>query len=297
VILFLDRISFSVNIWNSLKIIFADIKIHHTVFALPFAVMSAFLAAGGWPNGMVLFWIVVAMFGARNAAMAFNRLMDARFDGLNPRTLGRAIPAGKVSPVVYWFFLFVSSGLLVFASYMLNPLAFYLSPVALILVFFYSLTKRFTSYSHFWLGLAISAAPVGAWVAVRQEISLTSLLLGAAVVFWLAGFDVIYSCQDAVSDEKNDLYSIPRRFGVGQALKLAGIFHAIMIVFLLALWREPLLDWLYLVGVAGAALLLCYEHSLVKADDLSKVNVAFFNVNGCLSVILMILVITDCVWI
>lgn len=259
--------------------------------------MSAFLAAGGWPEGMVLFWIVVAMFGARNAAMAFNRLADARFDGLNPRTRGRALPSGMISPKVYWFFLFVSSGLLVFASYMLNPLAFLLSPVALVLVFFYSLTKRFTSFSHFWLGLAISAAPVGAWVAVREEISLTSLLLGAAVVFWLAGFDVIYSCQDADWDEKNDLFSIPSRFGVGRALKLAGAFHAIMIGLLLVLWWEPLLDWLYLLGVVGAALLLYYEHSLVKEDDLSKVNMAFFNVNGCLSVILMFIVIVDCVWI
>ena len=282
---------------NNLKIIFLDIKIHHTVFALPFAVMSAFLAAEGWPDWMVLFWIVVAMFGARNAAMAFNRLVDARYDGLNPRTKGRALPSGKISAGVYWFFLLFSSGLLILASYMLNPLAFLLSPVALILVFFYSLTKRFTSYSHFWLGLAISAAPVGAWVAVREEISFVSLLLGAAVVFWLAGFDVIYSCQDADSDERNDLFSIPRRFGIGTALKLAAVFHAVMILLLLVLLSEPLLDWLYLTGIVGAALMLCYEHSLVKEDDLSKVNVAFFNVNGCLSVFLMFLVIADCVWI
>ncbi|MCH7501502.1 MAG: UbiA family prenyltransferase, partial [Nitrospinae bacterium] len=167
-----------------LKIIFSDIKIQHTVFALPFAVMSAFLAAEGLPEWKTLGWILVAMFGARNAAMAFNRMVDAKLDANNPRTSNRALPAGKLTLTQYAVFLVLSSALLIGASYMLNPLAFYLSPVALAIVFFYSITKRFTVWSHVYLGFALACAPVGAWVAVKEEISLVSLILGAAVVFW-----------------------------------------------------------------------------------------------------------------
>lgn len=283
---------------NKLAIIFSDIKIQHTVFALPFAVMSAFLAAGGMPEVEQLAWIVVCMVGARSAAMAFNRIVDARFDAKNPRTQERALPSGKVSVGSYWIFLMASSTLFVFSAWMLNPLAFYLSPVALAIVFFYSLTKRFTAYSHFWLGLAISIAPVGAWVAIREEISFTSLLLGAAVVFWLIGFDILYSCMDVEADRVNRLHSIPQRFGIELALKMAWASHAVMVVFLLAL-LEPtdLLGYIYIVGVVLVAVLLVYEHSLVKKDDLSKVNMAFFNVNGIISIGLMAFVIADCVWI
>ncbi|MBC8287190.1 MAG: UbiA family prenyltransferase, partial [Nitrospinae bacterium] len=270
--------------FSKLKLILSDIKIQHTVFALPFAVMSAFLAAGGMPEVEKLVWIVVCMVGARSAAMAFNRIVDARFDAKNPRTRERALPAGKVSVTQYGVFLVVSSALFVFSAWMLNPLAFYLSPVALLIVFFYSLTKRFTAFAHFWLGLAISIAPVGAWVAIREEISFTSLLLGAAVVFWLIGFDILYSCMDVESDRVNRLHSIPGRFGVDRALKMALAAHALMVVFLLVL-SEPavLLGPVYFVGVALVAGLLVYEHSLVKKDDLSKVNMAFFNVNGIIS--------------
>lgn len=282
----------------SLAIIFSDIKIQHTVFALPFAVMSAFLAAGGMPEVEQLAWIVVCMVGARSAAMAFNRIVDARFDAKNPRTRERALPSGRVGIGSYWAFLIASSILFIFSAWMLNPLAFYLSPVALVIVFFYSLTKRFTAFSHFWLGLAISVAPVGAWVAIREEISFTSLLLGAAVVFWLIGFDILYSCMDAEADRVNQLHSIPQRFGVEMALKMAWASHAVMVVFLLVL-LEPtvLLGPVYLVGVALVAGLLIYEHSLVKKDDLSKVNMAFFNVNGIISIGLMVFVIVDCVWV
>ena len=283
---------------TKLAIIFSDIKIQHTVFALPFAVMSAFLAAGGMPEIKKLLWIIVCMLGARSAAMAFNRVVDARFDKENPRTRDRALPSGKINVGNYAVFLVASSALFIFSAWMLNSLAFYLSPVALAIVFFYSLTKRFTAFSHFWLGLAISIAPVGAWVAIREEISFTSLLLGAAVVFWLIGFDILYSCMDIEADRINRLHSIPERFGVETALKMALASHAVMVVFLLVL-LEPtvLLGWVYLAGVVLVAGLLVYEHSLIKKDDLSKVNMAFFNVNGIISVGLMIFVIVDCVWV
>jgi 4-hydroxybenzoate polyprenyltransferase len=278
--------------------IFADIKIQHTVFALPFAVMSAFIAAGGIPEAEKMMWVVVCMVGARSAAMAFNRIVDARFDVKNPRTQDRALPSGRVDMKSYWLFLVTSSALFIFAAGMLNSLALYLSPVALVIVFFYSLTKRFTAYSHFWLGLAISIAPVGAWVAIREEISFASLLLGAAVVFWLVGFDILYSCMDVAFDRETSLNSIPQKFGVEMALRIASISHGLMIVLLFAL--IPFvneLGVLYGSGVVIVAGLLVYEHSLVRPDDLSKLNMAFFNVNGIVSIGIMVFVIADCVWV
>ena len=210
---------------SRLGIIFTDIKIQHTVFALPFAVMSAFLAAGGLPEWGDLFWILVCMVGARSAAMAFNRIADAKVDALNPRTQNRALPSGKVGVQSYWVFLVASSALFVWAAGMLNQLALMLSPLALVIVFFYSLTKRFTWASHIFLGLALSIAPVGAWVAIREEISFLSLLLGAAVIFWLAGFDILYACQDVEVDRRNHLHSVPQRFGIPRALLLASLAH------------------------------------------------------------------------
>ena len=197
----------------------------------------------------------------------------------------------------YSVFLLVSSALLVWASYELNPLALTLSPLALLIVFFYSITKRFTAWSHVYLGFALACAPVGAWVAVKAEISLVSLILGAAVVFWLTGFDIIYSCLDVDSDQKNQVYSVPKRFGVERALKIAYAAHGIMIFFLLGMLWHPALGMLYVVGVVAVAGLLIYEHSLVKSDDLSKVNFAFFNVNGIIGVGLMSVVIVDCMWV
>jgi 4-hydroxybenzoate polyprenyltransferase len=281
-----------------LSAIFADIKFQHTVFALPFAVMSAFIAAGGIPESKKMMWIVVCMVGARSAAMAFNRIVDARFDMDNPRTQGRALPSGRVDVKSYWIFLIASSALFIFAAGMLNSLALYLSPVALVIVFFYSLTKRFTAYSHFWLGLAISIAPVGAWVAIREEISFVSLLLGAAVVFWLVGFDILYSCMDVAFDRESSLNSIPQKFGVETALRMAAVSHVLMIVLLFTL-LQPVseLGILYGTGVVIVAGLLIYEHSLVRPDDLSKINMAFFNVNGIISIGLMVFVVIDCVWV
>ena len=281
-----------------LSAIFTDIKIQHTVFALPFAVMSAFIASGGLPETEKLAWIVVCMLGARSAAMAFNRIIDARFDAKNPRTQGRALPSGRVDKNSYWLFLIVFSLVFIFSAGMLNQLALYLSPLALIIIFFYSLTKRFTLYSHFWLGLAISIAPVGAWVAIREEISFVSLLLGTAVVFWLVGFDILYSCMDVKFDRENNLKSIPQRFGVENALRIAFASHVLMILFLVVLLQFVAeLGILYSVGVFIVAGLLIYEHSLVKPDDLSKINIAFFNMNGIISIGLMFFVIADYIWI
>jgi len=280
-----------------LSAIFSDIKIQHTVFALPFAVMSAFIAARGLPEPEKLAWVVMCMVGARSAAMAFNRIIDARYDVKNPRTQGRALPSGRVDERSYWLFLIAFSLVFVFSASMLNQLALYLSPLALIIVFFYSLTKRFTVYSHFWLGLAISIAPVGAWVAIREEISFVSLLLAMAVVFWLVGFDILYSCMDVEFDRKNNLKSIPQRFGIENALRIAFVSHGLMVFFLFVLLQfVDELGVLYLVGVIIVAVLLIYEHSLVSPGDLSKINIAFFNMNGIISIGLMFFVIADYIW-
>ena len=278
--------------------IFADIKIQHTIFALPFAIMSAFIAAKGLPQTEKIIWIVVCMVGARSAAMAFNRVLDARFDAKNPRTQDRALPAGRVDIRSYWLFLIVSSAIFIFAANMLNSLAFYLSPVALLIIFFYSFTKRFTAYSHFWLGLAIAISPVGAWVAIREEISFSSLILGAAVIFWLVGFDILYSCMDVEFDRSSGLKSIPQKFGIENALRIAFASHGMMVLFLLGLLLfVGQLGVLYSIGVVVVAILLFYEHSLVRPDDLSRINIAFFNINGIISLGLMVFVIIDCVWI
>ncbi|MEC9019413.1 MAG: UbiA-like polyprenyltransferase, partial [Nitrospinota bacterium] len=231
-------------------------------------------------------------------AMAFNRVLDARFDARNPRTQDRALPEGRVDIRSYWLFLIVSSAIFIFAANMLNSLAFYLSPVALLIVFFYSFTKRFTAYSHFWLGLAIAISPVGAWVAIREEISFSSLILGAAVIFWLVGFDILYSCMDVEFDRSSGLKSIPQKFGIENALRIAFASHGVMILFLLGLlFFVGQLGVLYSIGVVVVAILLFYEHSLVRPDDLSKINIAFFNMNGIISLGLMVFVIIDCVWI
>ena len=253
-----------------LSAIFSDIKIQHTVFALPFAVMSAFIAAGGLPETKKLAWVVACMVGARSAAMAFNRIVDARYDMKNPRTQGRALPSGRVDERDYWLFLIAFSLVFVFSAGMLNQLALYLSPLALTIVFFYSLTKRFTVYSHFWLGLAISIAPVGAWVAIREEISFISLLLGAAVVFWLVGFDILYSCMDVEFDRESNLKSIPQRFGIENALRIAFVSHGLTVLFLFVLLQfVDELGVLYSIGVIIVAGLLMYEHSMVSPGAVS----------------------------
>ena len=259
------------------------IRFSHTVFALPFALTSAALAAqrGGMRAGQVL-WIVVAMVGARSAAMGFNRLADHAIDARNPRTAGRELPKGVLSRGEVWVFVLGSAAALVLAAGMLNPLCLALSPVALVIVFGYSYTKRFTALSHLVLGLALAVAPLGAWLAIRGSFHPVPIVLALAVLAWVAGFDTIYACQDAELDRQQGLFSLPARLGVPGALRVARGLHALSAALLTSLyWLAPLHP-LYLAGAAGVAGLLVYEHSLVRATDLSRVMQAF-NLNGWVS--------------
>ena len=281
---------------KKIKILLEDIKIQHTVFALPFALMSAFIASNGVPPLDKLLWMILAMVGARSSAMSFNRIADVDYDRENPRTKERALPKGRIRKSYYIIFLILSVLLFIFSCIMLNRLALILSPAALLIVFFYSYTKRFTIFSHFFLGLSLSLAPIGAWVAIREEISIVSIVLGLAVIFWLAGLDIIYSCQDVEFDKSHGLFSFPAKLGIERALRLAALFHVIMMLFLFSLFFIGNLALLYLGGIILIAGLLYYEHSIVRPDDLSKVNVAFFNVNGIISIGLMLMTILDIIY-
>lgn len=279
--------------WQKLRVVLEMIKIEHTLFALPFAMMGALLAAKGLPSLWQLGWIIVAMFGARSAAMAFNRLVDRDFDAANPRTKSRALPAGLVSvPFVIGFTVF-SSALLIVAAAMLNSLSFYLSPLALLIVGFYSLTKRFTAWSHAWLGLALSIAPIGAWIAVTGQFALPPFLLGAAVVCWLIGFDIIYALQDVDFDRTTGLNSVPAKYGPKAALIIARVSHALMIAALIATGFVAGLGVWYYIGVGLAAALIAYEHAIIAPDDLKRLNIAFFNVNIAVSTGLLIFTALD----
>ena len=268
---------------RKIAVLLEAIKFEHTVFALPFALTAAVLA-GGFPPIRVLGWILLAMVGARSAAMAFNRIVDLRFDKLNPRTKGRALPAGALKLAEMWAFTIVAAGVLIYAAYRLNPLAFYLSPVALLVVMGYSYTKRFTSLSHLVLGLALGIAPTAAWIGVTGRIDLAPVALSAVVMFWTAGFDIIYAMQDVEFDRKLGLFSIPAKVGPSKALSISRVFHAAAVLLLFAFGLMLKLGAVYYVGVAFVAGLLIYEQSLVKPDDLSKVDMAFFNTNGFVSI-------------
>jgi len=278
---------------RKLRIILEMIKFEHTVFALPFAIMSAFIASNGLPPLPNLGWILVAMVGARSCAMAFNRLADSKIDSQNPRTSMRAIPAGLITKGSVWLFTVVSAGLLVFAAWRLNPLAFALSPVALIVIMGYSYTKRFTSLSHFWLGLALSISPVGAWIAITGRFDWTPIVLCCVVLLWTAGFDIIYACQDVNFDRKHGLHSIPARIGIRWALWLSSAIHVIAVLLLFTVPFLTELGLFYYIGVSIVVLIFIYEHAIVKPDDLSRVNLAFFTLNGMISLVLMALSITD----
>jgi 4-hydroxybenzoate polyprenyltransferase len=278
---------------KKIKIILEMIKFEHTIFALPFAFTGALLAAGGIPAWRTVFWITVAMFGARSAAMGFNRWADRKIDAENPRTKTRALPLKLVTPGQVIVFTAVSSALLLLSARMLNPLSFYLSPVALAIVFFYSYTKRFTYLSHVFLGLGISLAPIGAWVAVTGKIEAPALVLGVAVLFWLLGFDVLYALQDMEFDRKTGLHSIPQRFGIRRSLWISRVSHAVTMAALFWLSIELSLGWLYLTGVFIALCLIVYEHTLVKESDLSKLDLAFFNMNGYISVTVFLFTLLD----
>jgi len=271
-----------------LKILLELIKFEHTIFALPFAFLGAFFAARGIPLLGQMGWILVAMIGARSAAMGFNRLVDLPFDALNPRTAGRALPRGLMDRGSVVVLVLASSAVFVFAAAMLNPLAFALSPVALAIVLLYSYTKRFTWLTHLFLGLSLGCAPIGAWIAIRGNVTAVPLMLGAAVLLWVAGFDVIYACQDFEFDRGQPLHSIPKRFGIAWALRISAAAHLIMVVLLAFLFRQEDLGLLSFAGLGAVTLLLVYEHSLVKPSDLSRANAAFFTVNGWISVLLFL---------
>ncbi len=279
--------------FQRLRLALDMIKFEHSVFALPFALTGALLAfrasgyavAGLWSK---LGWIVVAMVGARSAAMAFNRLVDSEIDARNPRTAMRHLPAGRLSRGFAWAFVTAASAVFLVAAGALNPLCLRLAPIALAVVFFYSFTKRFTTFSHLVLGFSLGIAPAAAWIAILGSLDPRILWLTAAVMFWTAGFDIIYSCQDYDFDCREALFSVPRLLGIARALRVSRLLHLAMVACLFALVFSLGLGALALAGVAAVIALLVYEHSLVKADDLSRVNAAFFTMNGYVSVLFFV---------
>jgi 4-hydroxybenzoate polyprenyltransferase len=278
---------------NRIRTVLEMIKFEHSVFALPFALTGALLAARygqgrAWPSLRQIIWIIVAMVGARSAAMTMNRIADVHYDRANPRTSNRALATGALSMSFAWAFTFASAGVLVIAAWQLNRLALELSPVALVILFLYSYTKRFTIWSHFVLGFCLGMSPAAAWIAVAGALDLRMLILCAAVTLWVGGFDVLYACQDLDFDRRAGLYSVPKRFGIARALLIARGMHVIMVVLLAWLAASFRLPWPAWTGIAVIAALLAYEHSLVHAGDLRRLNAAFFAVNGYISLLFLL---------
>lgn len=264
------------------------IKFQHTLFALPFAFLAAFAAANGIPALRTIFWIAVAMVGARSAAMAFNRLADARIDAENPRTKTRALPAGLVTKSFVIVFTAASAALFVFAAWQLNRLAFLLSPLALVVVLGYSFTKRVTALSHVFLGLSLAIAPVGAAIAVSGRFVPSSIILAAGVLVWTAGFDILYSLQDVEFDRERALFSIPGKLGPARAILVARILHALAIIAFVAFGIIGGFGWIYYLGTIAAAALVVWQHSIVSPNDISRIDAAFFTANGILSIVLFV---------
>ncbi len=277
---------------NRIQIVLEMIKFEHSVFALPFALTGALLAARasrqGWPTLWQIAWIVVAMVAARSAAMTINRIVDLRYDRENPRTSKRALATGDLTVSFAWVFTIVAVGLFLVAAWQLNRLALRLAPVALAILFFYSFTKRFTTWSHLFLGFALGISPAAAWIAVTGGLDLRILILCAAVTLWVGGFDVLYACQDVDYDRRAGLFSVPKRFGIARSLLIARAMHVGVVVLLALLAASFALPWPAWLGIAVVAVLLAYEHSLVKADDLSKLDAAFFAVNGYISLLFLL---------
>ena len=280
-------------LFTNIKTALEMIKWEHSIFALPFALSAAMLAASGLPTLPQVIWIIVCMVSARSAAMAFNRLADAQIDAANPRTATRAIPAGVLSGRFVAIFVLFFCLVFVLAAAQLNRLTFMLSPVALAVVLLYSYTKRFTRWSHLVLGFALGIAPAAAWIAVRGSLDPRILILTAAVTFWVAGFDMLYACQDIDFDRANRLNSVPQSFGIPRALILARVLHITMLVLLVALVLTFGLGKIAMAGVVAVALLLAYEHSLVSSHDLSKLNAAFFTMNGVIAVVFFLFIAAD----
>ncbi|WP_366922267.1 putative 4-hydroxybenzoate polyprenyltransferase [Metallumcola ferriviriculae] len=278
---------------NKFKTFLEMIKFEHTIFALPFAYLGAFLASGGVPTAANLFWITVAMVGARTAAMSLNRLIDRQIDALNPRTAARALPKGLLSVGEVWLYTIISFVILFAAAAQLNPLCVKLMPVAVFVLVIYSYTKRWTWACHFVLGIALGLAPLGSWVAVTGSIDLPGILLGLAVAVWVAGFDIIYACQDYDFDRNAGIHSVPKRFGISRALVISSVLHIFAPLLLLAVGLYAGLGIFYLVGVLAATGLLYYEHRLIRPDDLSKLGMAFMNMNGYLSTLMFVFTVLD----
>ncbi len=287
------------NMFKKVKVFLEMIKIEHTLFALPFAFMGALVGSmlvnGHLPSWGQVGWILVAMVGARSAAMALNRLIDAAIDAKNPRTANRAIPAGLLKAGEVLLFTVVSFGLLILAAAMLEPLSFYLLPIAVFMLVFYSFTKRFTWLCHVILGFTIALAPLGGWVAVTNVIDWTAIIFFITIACWTTGFDIVYACQDYDFDKKEGLHSIPVRFGIAKSLKIARGFHIVTAIgFLLLIWLTNL-SWIYILGIVIACGLLIYEHLIVKANDLTRLNTAFFTMNGALSMVVFFFTLIDLV--
>jgi 4-hydroxybenzoate polyprenyltransferase len=281
------------SIFTRIKVFLEMIKFAHTIFALPFAFTGAILAARGLPTLYQTFWIVMAMVGARTAAMGLNRVIDAEIDAQNPRTTNRAIPAGLIGKGTVFLFVFLGILLMFFAAHRLNPLCFYLSPLILIFLVLYSYCKRFTALSHLVLGICIAFAPLGGWIAIQGRVELPAVLLATSVVFWLAGFDTLYALQDLDFDRAHGLHSIPVRLGVTGSLWAARFFHAIMLFLLIALYVTMNLGIFYLAGLGITAALIFYEHWLLRNGDLKKLDMAFFNMNGYISITICIFTLID----
>jgi 4-hydroxybenzoate polyprenyltransferase len=281
------------RMWNKLKITLEMIKFEHTIFALPFALIGALLASHGLPTAHQIIWILIAMVGARSAAMAFNRIVDVQFDRLNPRTATRALPAGTLSRRFAVIFTVAMAALFVLAAWQLNPLCFYLSFPLLGILFLYSYTKRFTAFSHLFLGASIGMAPLAAWLAIQGQFAWPPVLLSLAVMFWVAGFDVIYSLQDAEFDRSARLFSLPSRIGIASALHISTGFHGATVGLLVATALMTNLGSVAFAGIAVVAAILFWEHRIVKPDDLSRVNVAFFSLNGYVSFLLLLTFAAD----
>lgn len=277
------------------KTFLSMIKVEHTLFALPFAFTGMFLAARGIPSIWTIFWVVVAVLGARSGAMGFNRVADAKIDARNPRTAGRDIPAGRISMKEATLYTFISFAVYFFAAYMLNPLCLLLSPVPFIVFILYSYTKRFTALCHIVLGVALGIAPIGAWVAVNGSLNFGIVMLGLAVLFWVSGFDIVYACQDIDFDREEGLFSIPKYLGLRNSLYLARLFHIIAFLIFLYTWIYfDLGGFIYLLGIllTGGAFMV-YQHSIIKPEDLSRLDMAFFNLNAYISVSICVFTFLD----
>lgn len=279
--------------FRRLKIFLEMIKFEHSVFALPFGYAGAFLTEKKIPSAHELVWLTLAMVGARTAAMTLNRIIDRHIDAKNPRTAGRALPMGVLSLTEVWVYAFLSLALLTFSVYHLSPLAFRLFPLAVILLAVYSYTKRFTWFCHLVLGAVLGMAPLGSWVAIANRFDVAPLLLALGVLFWVAGFDIIYACGDYEFDRKEGIYSIPARFGIRKALIISEDFHILSPLFFLAAGLILGLGIFYLVGLVIAVFILFYQHSLISPHDLSRAGIAFFNLNGTLSVVMFAFIFLD----